>query len=97
MMSAAYLGRIYGIHDKTKKVWSVSIHRDRRGSEYLMGPPGGRQLIPDHNCGHEEGWKREAIKVFDLSDVRLVSSHAASGAGRKIRAELETKAARKHP
>ena len=95
MMSAAYLGRIYGIHEKTKKVWSVSIHRDRGGREYLLGPQGGRHVIPDHNRGHEEGWKREAIKIFDLSDMRLVSSHAAPDAGRKIRAELEAEAARK--
>jgi hypothetical protein len=94
-MSDAYLGRIYGIHDKTNKVTSVSIHRDRSGREYLLGPQGGRQVIPDHNRGHGEGWKREAIKVFDLSHMQLVSSHAASDAGRKIRAELEAKAARK--
>ena len=92
---SAYLGRIYGIQDKTNKVTSVSILRDRDGREYLLGPQGGQQVVPKHNRGHEEGWKREVIKLFDLSDVHLVSSHAASGAGRKIRATLEAKAARK--
>jgi hypothetical protein len=94
-MSDAYLGRIYGIHEKTNKVMSVSIHRDYGGNEYLLGPRGGRQMIPDRNRGHEEGWKCEAIKVFDLSDIQLVSSHAASDQGRKIRAKLEAKAGRK--
>ena len=95
MISAAYLGRLYGINGKTKKVWSVSIQRDRSGREYLLGPQGGQQVIPKCNRGHEEGWKREAIKVFELSDMQLVSSHAAPDAGRKIRAKLEAKAARK--